>query len=70
MGTSGIARFAPLRGLLAVVLSVLAFILAATWSDEPDTKAPGAEFAAWMTNKSWAILVSAWLWCLAVAAFV
>jgi hypothetical protein len=66
----GLARLAPLTGFLAVALGVLAFILSASWSDEPDSKAPGVEIAAWMTDDSWAILVTGWVWMLAVVAFV
>ena len=66
----GIARFAPLTGIAAVVLGVLSFILAQTWADEPDTDAPAAEIALWMTDKSWEILISGWIWWLAAGAFL
>jgi hypothetical protein len=66
----GIARFAPLTGALAVALGVLALILNSTWSDSPEDDASGAEIAAWMTDESWAIFFSSWVWWLAIASFV
>lgn len=66
----GIARLAPLTGLLAVALGAVAFLLLWTWADVPDTDAPASEIAAWMIDESWPILVSAWLWMLAAAAFL
>ena len=66
----GIARFAPLTGLLTVVLGAVTFILASTWADEPGSKATGAEVAAWLTDKSWQVIVVGWLWLLTAAAFL
>jgi hypothetical protein len=66
----GIARFAPLTGFAAALLGVLAFVLAWTWADEPDTDAPASEIALWMNDKAWEILLSSWIWWLAVAAFL
>ena len=70
MGTKGIARYAPLMGLLALVLGVISGVLASTWADEPGSKASGVEIAAWMTDKSWEIIISGWLWWLAGLAFL
>ena len=70
MATNGIARFAPLTGLLAIVLGVVAGVLASTWADEPGSKASGAEIASWMTDKSWQIIIAGWLWWLAGLAFL
>jgi hypothetical protein len=67
---NGLARFAPLTGFLAVALGILCFVLGMTWADEPDTDAPAAELAVWMTDKSWEILITGWVWWLAVAAFL
>jgi hypothetical protein len=66
----GIARFAPLTGFASVVLGIVAFVLAMTWADEPDPDAPAAEIALWMTDKSWEILISGWIWWLAAVAFL
>lgn len=66
----GIARFAPLTGFAAALLGILSFVLGFTWADEPDTDAPAAEIALWMTDKSWEILVTGWVWWLAVASFL
>lgn len=66
----GIARFAPLTGFAAALLGILSFVLAITWGDEPDTDAPAAEIALWMTDKSWEILITGWIWWLAAASFL
>lgn len=66
----GIARFAPLTGFAAALLGILAFVLAFTWADEPDTDAPAAEIAIWMTDKTWEILITGWIWLLAAASFL
>ena len=66
----GLARFAPLTGLAAAVLGVLAFVLMMSAADEPETDAPAAELAAWMSEKSWEIICAAWIWWLGVAAFL
>ncbi len=66
----GISRYAPLTGLLAIIFGAVGIVLAQTWADEPGSKATGIEIAAWMTDKSWAIIVSGWLVWLAAAAFL
>jgi hypothetical protein len=67
---NGIARFAPLTGFAAALLGILAFVLAWTWADEPDSDAAATEIAVWMTEKSWEIIVTGWIWWLAVASFL
>jgi len=67
---NGIARFAPLTGFAAALLGILAFVLAFSWADEPDRDAPAAEIALWMSDKSWEILVTGWVWWLAAASFL
>jgi len=66
----GIARLAPLTGFLAVLLGIVAFLLFWGWADAPDSDAPAAEIAAWMTDDSWAIFIVGWLWMLAAASFL
>ena len=66
----GLARFAPLTGLAAVVLGALAFVLMMSAADEPETDAPAIELAAWMNEKSWEIVCAGWVWWLGVAAFL
>jgi hypothetical protein len=70
MTSGGLARYAPLTGLLAIVFGAVGGVLSTTWADEPGSKASGAEIAAWMTDKSWAIIVSGWLWWLAGLSFL
>lgn len=66
----GIARYAPLTGVLTVVLGAVTFLLADSWADEPGSKASGAEIAAWLTDKSWEVVVVGWLWLLTAALFL
>jgi hypothetical protein len=68
--SKGIARYAPLTGLLAILFGVLAGVLASTWADEPGSKASGTEIASWMTDKGWEIFISGWLWWLAGLSFL
>jgi hypothetical protein len=69
MGT-GLARLAPLTGVLAILLGILGEVLFQTWGDEPASDAPAAELAAWMNGKEDAIFCSTWVWLLAGLAFL
>ena len=66
----GIARFAPLTGFATIVFGAVGIILFGTWADEPSTKAPATELAAWMNDKSGEIFVSAWVMWLAGFSFL
>jgi hypothetical protein len=61
-------RFAPLMGVAAVVLWVVAVIL--IFDGAPGDKAPGAEIAAWFDEKSTRILVAMLLLGLGTSAFI
>jgi hypothetical protein len=61
-------RFAPLMGVLAVVLWVIAMIL--LYDGAPGDKAPGTEIAAWFDDKSTRILVAMLLFGLGTSAFI
>jgi hypothetical protein len=61
-------RFAPLMGVAAVVLWVVAVIL--IFDGAPGDKAPGAEIAAWFDEKSTRILVAMLLFGLGTSAFI
>lgn len=61
-------RFAPLMGVLAVVLWVVGVIL--LFDGAPGDKAPGAEIAAWFDAKSTRILVAMLLFGLGTSAFI
>jgi hypothetical protein len=61
-------RFAPLMGVLAVVLWVIAVIL--IFDGAPGDKAPGTEVAAWFDHKSTRILVAMLLFGLGTSAFI
>lgn len=67
---NGIARFAPLTGLVTVALGVLGAVLFTTWTDEPSSDSAATEFAAWMNDNGWAIFVSTWVMLLAGMAFL
>ena len=66
----GIARYAPLTGFGAVVLGAIGILLFQTWADEPSSKAPAAELAAWMNDKGTEILISTWVMWLAGMSFL
>ena len=61
-------RFAPLTGVLAVVLWVIALIL--LFDSAPGDKAPGAEIAAWFDQETTRILLSMLLFGLGTSAFI
>jgi hypothetical protein len=61
-------RFAPLTGILAVVLWVIAAIL--IYDGAPRDKAPGTEIAAWFDTKTNRLLVAMLLFGLGTSAFV
>jgi hypothetical protein len=67
--TKGLARYAPLTGVVAVVLWVIGVITAET-GDPPGDEAPGTEIAAWMDGSSTRILLSATFFGLGSAAFI
>lgn len=69
MGAKGLARYAPLSGIVAVVLWILG-IVAAEGGDSPGDKASGVEIAAYFDKDSTRILLAASLWCLGSAAFI
>lgn len=62
-------RFAPLMGVLAVVLWVIAVIISES-GDNPADDAPGIEIAAWMDSESTRILVAATFLGVGSAAFI
>ena len=66
----GIARYAPLTGFGAVVLGAIGILLFQTWADEPSSKAPAAELATWMNDKTWEIIIATWLMWLAGVSFL
>ena len=68
MQTQGLARFAPLTGVAAVVLWILGVIVSE--SDTPDQDAPGAEIAEYFADKEGTIFVGAGLFCLGSALFI
>jgi len=61
-------RFAPLMGVLAVVLWVVAEIL--IFDGAPGDKAPGTEIAAWFDDESTRILVAMLIFGLGASAFI
>src|SRR5581483_4882776 len=61
-------RYAPLSGVLAVVLWVAGVVVMD--SDMPGDKAPGAEIAAWFDSKSGAILLAVTFFGIGSAAFM
>ena len=61
-------RYAPLTGVLAIVLWVIGLIL--LFDGAPGDKAPGAEIAAWFDHKSSRILVAMLLFGLGTSAFI
>jgi len=62
-------RFAPLMGVLAVVLWIIAVIVLES-GDNPADNAPGAEIAAWMDKDSGRILLAATFLGIGSAAFI
>ena len=68
MQTQGLARFAPLTGVAAVVLWILGVIVSE--SDTPDQDAPGAEIAEYFADKEGTIFVGAGLFCLGSVLFI
>jgi hypothetical protein len=60
--------YAPLMGVLAVVLWVIALIL--LFDGSPGDKAPGTEIATWFDEKSTRILVAMLLFGLGTSAFI
>lgn len=62
-------RFAPLMGVLAVVLWIIAVIVMES-GDSPADNAPGAEIAAWMDTSSSRILLGATFLGIGSAAFI
>ena len=69
MGLKSLARFAPLMGVAAVVLWIVAVIVLES-GDAPGDKAPGAEIAAYFDTDSTRILLGATLVGLGSAAFI
>lgn len=67
--TKRLERFAPLMGVLAVVLWVIAVIIAES-GDNPADDAPGIEIAAWMDTDSTRILLAATFLGVGSAAFI
>ena len=61
-------RYAPLMGVAAVVLWVIAVIL--IFDGAPGDKAPGTEIAAWFDAKTTRILVAMLLFGLGTSAFI
>ena len=68
MQTQGLARFAPLTGVAAIVLWIVGVIVAE--SDSPDDDAPGTEIAAYFADHDTEIFVGAGLFCLGSAMFI
>ena len=68
MDTKGLARFAPLMGVLAVILWIIGVILAA--SDSPGDKAPGAEIAANFDEHGTKILLAVTFFGVGSSAFI
>ena len=68
MGSQGLARFAPLTGVAAVILWVVGVIVAE--SDTPADDAPGTELATYYANHDGKIFVGAGLFCLGSALFI
>jgi MFS family permease len=62
-------RFAPLMGVLAVVLWIIAVIISES-GNNPADDAPGAEIAAWMDSDSTRILIAATFLGVGAAAFI
>jgi hypothetical protein len=69
MGLQGLARFAPLSGLVAVVLWIVS-VAVIEGGDTPGDKAPGTEIAAYFDRESGRILFGTVLFCLGAAAFI
>jgi hypothetical protein len=61
-------RYAPLTGVLAIVLWVIAVIL--VFDGAPGDKAPGSEIATWFDHHSTRILVAMLLFGLGTSAFI
>ncbi len=68
MGKS-LGRFAPLMGVLAVVLWIVAVIVSES-GDNPADDAPGAEIAAWLDSDSTRILLATTFLGIGAAAFI
>jgi hypothetical protein len=69
MDTKGLARYAPLMGVAAVVLWVIGVIVLES-GDTPGDEAPGAEIAAYFESDSTRILLAASAVGLGSAAFI
>jgi hypothetical protein len=69
MGLQGLARFAPLSGLAAVVLWIVS-VAVAEGGDSPGDKAPATEIAAYFDRESGRIIGFTILFCLGSAAFI
>jgi hypothetical protein len=67
--TKGLGQFAPLTGVLAVVLWVVAIAVGES-GDKPADNAPGADIAAWMQQDSTTILLAATFLGIGSAAFI
>ena len=65
----GLERFAPLMGVLAVVLWIIAVIVSET-GNNPADDAPGVVIAAWMHSDSTRILLAATFLGVGSAAFI
>lgn len=68
MNTAALARYAPLTGVLAVVLWILALIT--TESNSPGDKATGEEIASYFDNHGGRILLGITLFGVGSAAFI
>ena len=66
--TSGLARFAPLMGVLAVVLWIVAVFLLE--GDSPADDAPGSEIATYFDHHGTRILLAATCFGVGTAAFI
>jgi hypothetical protein len=64
------ARFAPLTGLLAVVLWVIGLTIGETAADAPDDEAAGAEWVAFFEEGGDRLLAGAFLFAIGSAFFV
>ncbi len=67
--TKSLGRFAPLMGVVAVVLWVVAILIGES-GDKPADDAPGAEIATWMQHDSTTILLAATFLGIGSAAFI
>jgi hypothetical protein len=64
----GLERFAPLTGVLAIVLWVIGVFI--MFNDAPGDKAPGSEFAAWFDKDTTSILGAMLIIGLGTGAFI